>query len=116
MAEKRKNQFCLIIAQNIPLGNILRITYRYNAATMQRNVIGSRVRQARLKSSPRISQLDLVARLQVQGLKIEQPALSKIENGRRPVLDIEILALAQALGVSVAWLFGETDLPPSPVK
>jgi transcriptional regulator with XRE-family HTH domain len=81
---------------------------------MQRNVIGSRVRQARRMSSPQVSQVDLVARLQVLGLKIEQSGLSKIENGHRPVLDTEVVALAQALGVSVAWLFGEADTPTKP--
>ena len=78
---------------------------------MQRNVIGARVRQARKMSSPEVSQTDLVARLQVVGLKIEQPAISKIENGQRPVLDTEVSLIAKALGVSVAWLLGETDTP-----
>ena len=78
---------------------------------MQRNVIGARVRQARKMSSPEVSQTDLVARLQVLGLKIEQPAISKIENGQRPVLDTEVSLIAKALGISVAWLLGETDTP-----
>lgn len=78
---------------------------------MQRNVIGSRVRQARKMSSPSVSQIDLVARLQVLGLKIEQSAISKIENGQRPVLDTEIVAIAKALNVSVEWLLGETNTP-----
>ncbi|MFA5054550.1 MAG: helix-turn-helix domain-containing protein [Dehalococcoidia bacterium] len=62
-------------------------------------------------SSPKISQIDLVARLQVLGLKIEQSAISKIENGQRPVLDTELSLIAKALGVSTAWLLGETDTP-----
>ena len=74
-------------------------------------MIGSRVRQARRMSSPQVSQVDLVARLQVLGLKIEQSAISKIENGQRPVLDTEVSFIAKALGVSVAWLLGETDTP-----
>lgn len=78
---------------------------------MQRNVIGARVHQARYMSSPKISQIDLVARLQVLGLKIEQSAISKIENGQRPVLDTELSLIAKALGVSTAWLLGETDTP-----
>ncbi len=47
---------------------------------------------------------DLIARLQVQGMKLEQSALSKIENGQRPVTDIEVVALAKALKVPAAWL------------
>lgn len=83
---------------------------------MQRNVIGSRVRQARRMSSPQVSQVDLVARLQVLGLKIEQSAISKIENGQRPVLDTEVALIAKALDVSVAWLLGETNTPKKAQK
>jgi len=78
---------------------------------MQRNVIGSRVRQARQMSSPQVSQIDLAARLQVLGLKLEQPAISKIENGQRPVLDTEVALIAKALNVSVAWLLKEIKTP-----
>lgn len=69
--------------------------------------MGLRVRNARRKAKPPITQLDLLARLQLQGLKIDQPTLSKIENGVRPVYDYEVIALAKALKVSVAWLYGE---------
>jgi len=78
---------------------------------MQRNIIGSRVRQARGMSAPPVSQVNLVARLQVLGLKIEQAAISKIENGKRPVLDTEVALIAKALDVSVAWLLGESKTP-----
>ncbi|GAH40010.1 unnamed protein product, partial [marine sediment metagenome] len=43
------------------------------------------------------------------GLSIDQSGLSKIENGQRPVADIEVAALAKALKVSIAWLFSETE-------
>jgi hypothetical protein len=33
--------------------------------------------------------------------------LSKIENGQRPVTDIEVVALGKALKVLVGWLLGE---------
>lgn len=76
-----------------------------------RNIVGSRVRQARRVAKPRITQRDLVARLQVLGIVIEQSGLSKIENGQRPVSDIEVVALARALKVSVAWLLEGTSTP-----
>jgi transcriptional regulator with XRE-family HTH domain len=38
---------------------------------------------------------------------IDQSTLSKIENKQRPVTDIEVVALAKALKVSVAWLLEE---------
>ena len=56
---------------------------------------------------PPITQNDLVARLQIQNMTIDQSGLSKLENGQRPVLDIEVLALAKALNVPINWLMGE---------
>ncbi len=76
-----------------------------------RNIVGSRVRQARRAAKPRITQRDLMARLQVLGMVIDQSGLSKIENGQRPVSDIEVVALAKALKVSVAWLLEGTSTP-----
>ena len=77
----------------------------------KRNVVGDQVRQARKAARPPITQIDLVARLQILSMQIDQSGLSKIESGRRPVTDIEVMALAKALKVSVAWLLRETDTP-----
>lgn len=74
---------------------------------MGRNIIGTRVREARKGAKPQISQLDLVARLQLLGVTIDQSGLSKLENGQRPVSDVEVVALAKALDVSLPWLFGK---------
>jgi len=90
------------------LGNILA-----TISLVQKNIVGSWVKQARKAAKPQITQLELVARLQVLGLSIDQSALSKIENGQRPVTDVEVAALAKALKLSVAWLFGETEAPPN---
>lgn len=74
---------------------------------MEKNIVGARVRQARKAAKPPITQLDLVARLQLEGMGIDQSGLSKLEGGHRPVTDIEIRTLAKALKVSVGWLFEE---------
>lgn len=71
-----------------------------------RNIIGDRLKQARRASKPYITQNELTARLQVMGIGIDRSMLSKIENGVRPVYDFEVAALAKALKVSVAWLYG----------
>lgn len=76
----------------------------------KKNIVGARVRQARKANKPMITQNDLVARLQLQDMNIDQSALSKLENGQRPVSDIEVLALARALKVSPAWLL-DTEEP-----
>mgnify|MGYP001598537212 CR=1 FL=1 len=80
------------------------------AMPQKANVVGSRVREARLKAKPLITQEDLVARLQVHGLEqIDQAKISRIESGSRPVYDFEIIPLSKALGVSVNCLLGEQD-------
>ena len=77
--------------------------------------MGQRVRQARKSAKPPITQTDLVARLQLQHMSIDQSGLSKLENGQRPVSDIEVLALSRALKVGAAWLLEGTDAPSNGV-
>lgn len=78
---------------------------------MGKNVVGAQVRRVRKAAKPPITQADLVARLQVLGILMDQSRLSKIETGRRPVSDIEVLAFAKALKVPVSLLFeGITDM------
>ena len=74
----------------------------------KRNIIGGRVRQARLKSSPAVSQDDLAGRLAGQGISMDRTAVSRIESQARYAMDFEVAAIARALKVSVAWLFGES--------
>ncbi len=75
----------------------------------RRNVIGERVRLARERAKPLITQADLAARLQIEGLRLERVAISKIETGYREVTDVEAIAIAKALGVSISWLLGESE-------
>jgi transcriptional regulator with XRE-family HTH domain len=75
----------------------------------RRNIIGERVRIARERVKPIITQADLAARLQVEGLHLERVTISKIETGYREVTDVEVRAIAKALGISVSWLLGEDE-------
>ena len=72
-----------------------------------RNIVGVRVSQARKSATPPITQMDLIARLQVLGIMLNQSTLSKVENQQRPVTDIEVVGLAKALNVSTMWLLEE---------
>lgn len=74
---------------------------------MARNVIGRRVKQARLAAKRPVSQDDLAGRLAVRGVTLDQGAVSRIENLTRYVMDYEALAIAKCLKVSVGWLYGE---------
>ena len=64
---------------------------------------------ARKRARPPITQVDLAARLQVQGIRLERATISKIETGYREVTDVEAVAIAQALGVTVGWLLSECE-------
>ena len=75
---------------------------------LAKNIIGERVRIARKRVSPPITQVDLAARLQTLGFQIDQAAISRIESGSHEVTDVEVAAIAKVLGVSAAWLFGES--------
>jgi transcriptional regulator with XRE-family HTH domain len=74
-----------------------------------KNVVGARIKQARLGAQPRITQNELVARLEILGVTVTRSGLSKIENGLRPLSDVEAVAFAKGLKVTVAWLFGDSD-------
>ncbi len=72
-----------------------------------KNIIGERVKQARLNHQPRMTQAALATRLQLEGWDIPRSGIAKIELGLREVTDIEVARLAKVLGVSIGWLFGE---------
>ena len=67
------------------------------------------MRLARRNSEPRVTQLDLSARVAAYGVDLNQASISKIENGTRIVTDIELRAIASALAVSVGWLVDEEE-------
>jgi len=68
----------------------------------KKNIAGDRIHQAR--TAVRLSQADLAARMQVNGVTIEREAISKIETGDRFITDYELMVFAKVLGVSLEWL------------
>ena len=75
--------------------------------SIERNITGRRIRAARLKAKPPISQDDLAGRLAVRGIIMDQTAISRIESQQRYLMDYEVAAIARSLKVPVAWLYGE---------
>ena len=69
-----------------------------------RNMIGARVTEARENLG--MKQVELLSKLQTEGIDISIPALSLLEGQKRPVSDFELNALAGILEVSVDWLLG----------
>jgi ribosome-binding protein aMBF1 (putative translation factor) len=72
----------------------------------QRNIIGKRIREARRRAQPMVSQEDLAARLARKGVFFDRSAISRMEAELRFVRDYEALAIADCLKVSIGWLFG----------
>ena len=75
--------------------------YDYNG---KKNICGERIHEARCKL--RLTQSDLAAQLQINGIIIERDSVSRIEIGTRFVADYELRELSKILKVSVSWLLG----------
>ncbi len=73
--------------------------YSYNGRC---NVSGRNVRI--IREQMKLSQDQLAARMQVQGVPLTQKAVSRIETGERVVADYELMLLAKALNTSVTVL------------
>lgn len=73
--------------------------YDYNG---NKNICGNSIHEARCKM--RLTQSDLAAQLQINGIMIERDSISRIEIGTRFVADYELRELAKILKVSVDWL------------
>ena len=72
-----------------------------------KNLVGSRVEKIRKKNG--MKQKELLAQLQVNGVDINISALSKLEGQLRAVTDIELVALANILNVSIDVLVGKDE-------
>lgn len=71
-----------------------------------RNLIGGRLRHARLAHEPPLTQDQLSGKLAAKGLTLDRVAITKIENGQRCVFDFELPVLSDVLKVDVRWLLG----------
>lgn len=93
-----KSSIFLILTQKS--GEFMKI-YDFNGS---KNICGARVREARKRLN--LSQENLAARLQINGIIIERDSISRIEIGTRFVADYEILMLCKVLNVTPAYLLG----------
>ena len=67
------------------------------------NLIGDRLRVLRRRN--RLSQQQLSERLETQAVYICRGSISRIEDKSRTVTDIELMGLAQVLGVKIQDFF-----------
>lgn len=70
----------------------------------KKNICGERVKAARKKL--KLSQANLAAKLQLEGVILERDSVSRIEIGTRFVADYEIVALCKVLKVTPAFILG----------
>ena len=75
--------------------------YDFNGS---KNICGKRVREARRRL--KLSQENLAAKLQIEGIMIERDSVSRIEIGTRFVADYELLVLCKILNVTPEYLLG----------
>ena len=70
------------------------------------NICGQNVKK--LRKEKKMSQDQLAAKLQTEGLGVNQNSVSRIETGKRIVADYELKAIARALDVTIDTLLAET--------
>ncbi len=73
--------------------------YDYNGL---KNVTGTNIKKARLKVG--MSQTELSTKLQDLGVVIERDSISRIESGKRVVLDYELAQISKILNVPIITL------------
>lgn len=70
----------------------------------EQNLIGNRIKEARIRAG--MTQKQLSERLELLAVYTCRGSVSRIENGRRAITDIEIDAISKVLNVSLDYLFG----------
>lgn len=71
----------------------------------KKNLCGERIRQARVIA--KLSQSDLAAKMQIEGVTMERDSIGRIERGTRFVTDYELKIFAKVLKVDMEWLLEE---------
>jgi transcriptional regulator with XRE-family HTH domain len=71
------------------------------------NMIGSNLR--RLRTEKKLSQQDVCNRLEMMAIYICRGSISRIEDKKRTVTDIELYGLAKVLGVEISELLEDRE-------
>ena len=69
------------------------------------NIVGAKVTERREQLG--MKQIELLTQLQIKGIELTASGLSKLEGQIRTCNDYEVVALADVLDVTVAWLLGK---------
>lgn len=71
----------------------------------KKNIIGNKVKEARLAINPFLSQKALAEKLQLLGFDFDRLTILRIENNQRFVADYEVYGLSKALDKDIAYFF-----------
>ena len=82
--------------------------FKIRAADGTNNLCGRRV--AQIRKEKKLSQRKLAAKMQILGFDVDHYFIRRVENGERFVTDIDLVIIAQALGVHITDLLKEDDL------
>lgn len=72
--------------------------------TEKRNIAGPRIKTARLENN--MTQQELSIKLETLAIYIDRASISKLEQQKRIITDLELVALSKVLNVSIDWLLG----------
>lgn len=72
---------------------------RTTLSSRPRNIIGKKVKFIRTRN--KMTQDQLAAKLELNNIKIDRIAISRIESGSRFVADYEVVEIAKALNIPV---------------
>lgn len=75
--------------------------YKNKNSNGRNNICGVKLALLRKKLKPKISQRAFADKLQILGIDLDKNAIQRIECGKRFVTDIEIVAIAKVLNISV---------------
>lgn len=76
---------------------------KFNLSDNSMNIVGKNIKK--IRKDKNVTQEDLCARMQVMGFKLSRSDISKLENGKRFINDIEIVGFTDALKVSILDLY-----------
>ena len=85
--------------------NEIILLHNQSKLTMKQNVTGKKI--SKIRKNKKITQKDMIARLQLIGLDMSRSTYSKVELELRQVRDFELIAFAKALKVDVRELFND---------
>ncbi len=81
--------------------------YKNKNADGRLNISGKKICEFRKQLEPKVSQRALADKLQLQGIDLDKNAIQRMESGERFITDIELKALAKALGVTADNLLND---------